>query len=199
MAAVTIAQLDLNQLLHDAHGHNVLHSRGLPFFKAAPKTGIKRPPSSGSSPPACHAPARHDAVPTLGGNDLNTHRAIPSLLVLALAGSPALAQDSSNPFGVLPPHNPQPLIQLANLSNQQLQHLIQKNGGATLRTILARFDPPDAVVFPISHGFAGSKEACLHQLNVTACRLYIGDLIAMERERQEKASAGNNPFGTTAH
>jgi len=114
-------------------------------------------------------------------------------LLLALACSPLAAQDR-NPFDTLPDRNPQELQQLLELDDAQFNNAVQENNGARFRSIVSAFDPPGMAVFPISHGFAGVRQACLETRAAVACRLYVSDLLAVQRERQNAAGVSNNPF-----
>ena len=120
------------------------------------------------------------------------------VLVFALICSPAFAQEPPDPFDAAPSRNPQALQQLANLNDAQFQSVLAENNGARFRAIVAEFDPPGLSVFPVSHGFAGPKEACLRARVATACRLYTSDLLAVQREKENRAAVTNNPFGTPA-
>lgn len=114
-------------------------------------------------------------------------------LVLALSCPPLGAQEG-NPFDVLPDRNPQPLQQLLELDDTQFSNVLQEDNGARFRSIVAAFDPPGTAVFPVSHGFAGARQACLAARAAVACRLYVSDLLAVQRERQDAGAATNNPF-----
>lgn len=121
-----------------------------------------------------------------------------SILAFALACSPVTAQEPPDAFDTLPARDPQPLQQLADLDDAQFQNAIAENNGARFRAIVAEFDPPGLSVFPVSHGFAGVKEACLRARVLTACRLYTIDLLTVQREKRNRAGVTNNPFGTPA-
>lgn len=116
------------------------------------------------------------------------------IAALALACTSAIAQEPPDPFDVIPPLNPQPLQQLANLSDTQFQEIVLENNGENFRAIVANFDPPGLSVFPVSHGFAGTKEACLRDQVVAACRLYVLDLLTIQQRKQADAPTTNNPF-----
>lgn len=114
-------------------------------------------------------------------------------LLLALSCSPLGAQER-NPFDVLPDRNPQELQQLLELDDTQFNEALQENNGARFRSIVSAFDPPGTSVFPVSHGFAGAKQACLVARVAVACRLYVNDLLAVQHERQNAGAVSNNPF-----
>lgn len=123
------------------------------------------------------------------------HPATPgaAALLLALACPPLAAQDR-DPFDALPDRNPQELQQLLELDDAQFNNAVQENNGARFRSIVSAFDPPGTSVFPVSHGFAGVRQACLVARTPVACRLYVSDLLAIQRERQNAAGVSNNPF-----
>ena len=114
-----------------------------------------------------------------------------SPLLIALTCLPLKAQE---PFDVLPERSPQALQQLLDLDDAQFSRLLQENNGAQFRAIVSPFDPAATVVFPVSHGFAGAKQACLVARTSVACRLYVSDLLAVQRERQNATAVTNNPF-----
>lgn len=120
------------------------------------------------------------------------------IAALALACTSAVAQEPPDPFNVLPSHNPLALLQLAALSDTQFQAVVLENNGERFRSIVADFDPPDLLVFPASHGFAGGKEACLSDRVIEACRLYVIDLLMVQQRKPKNASATNNPFDMSA-
>ena len=120
------------------------------------------------------------------------------IVALAFACTSAIAQESPDPFNILPSHNPQALLQLTALNDAQFQGVILENNGERLRTIVANFDPPGLSVFPVSHGFAKAKEACLSDHITEACRLYVIDLLAGQKRKLANASATNNPFSIPA-
>jgi len=117
--------------------------------------------------------------------------AAPFLLVLTCA---PLGAQERNPFDVLPDRDPRALQQLLDLDDVQFARTLQENNGAQFRSTVEPFDPPGTTVFPVSHGFAGVKQACLAARTATACRLYVSDLLAIQRERQTAAGVTNNPF-----
>ena len=114
-------------------------------------------------------------------------------LLMALSCLPLGAQER-DPFDVLPGRDPQALQQLLDLDDTQFGRLLQENNGARFRSIVSAFDPPGTAVFPVSHGFAGMRQACLVARAAVACRLYVSDLLAVQRERQNAAAVTNNPF-----
>jgi len=85
---------------------------------------------------------------------------------------------------------------LLDLDDTQFNNAVQENDGARFRSIVSAFDPPGTHIFPISHGFASARQICLAARNATACRFYVRDLLAIQRERQDAAEASNNPFTT---
>lgn len=120
------------------------------------------------------------------------------IVALAFACASAIAQESPDPFNILPSHNPLALLQLAALNDLQFQRVILENNGERLRTIVASFDPPGLSVFPLSHGFARAKEACLSDHILEACRLYVIDLLTVQQRKLANASVTNNPFAIPA-
>lgn len=117
------------------------------------------------------------------------------IVALALACTQTIAQEPPDPFDVIPSLTPQPLQQLADLNDAQFQNIVLENNGERFRAIVASFDPPGLSIFPVSHGFAGTKEACLRDHTVAACRLYVIDLLTVQQRRQANTSITNNPFG----
>lgn len=113
--------------------------------------------------------------------------------LMALTSLPLGAQER-DPFDSLPDRNPQELQQLLDLDDTQFSRLLQENNGARFRSVVSAFDPSGATVFPLSHGFAGTKRACLVASTTAACRLYVSDLLAIQRERQNAAAVSSNPF-----
>lgn len=124
---------------------------------------------------------------------LSSRYAAPLALVFLCA--PMGAQER-NPFDALPNRDTQQLQQLLDLDDTRFGQLVQENNGARFRSIVSAFDPPGTAVFPVSHGFAGVKQACLAARAAVACRLYISDLLAVQRERQDAAAVSNNPFAS---
>lgn len=120
------------------------------------------------------------------------------IVALALACTSAVAQEPSDPFDALPSHNPLALLQLAALNDAQFQDVVLENNGERFRAIVASFDPPDLSIFPVSHGFAGAKEACLGDRVIEACRLYVIDLLTVQQRKSANSSVTNNPFAMPA-
>jgi hypothetical protein len=98
----------------------------------------------------------------------------------------------ADPFDVIPPRNPQALQQLADLDDARFDRLVSENGGAGFRQITAPYDPGDTPIFPVSHGFAGARKACLVQSNAVACRLYTVDLLNIQLEKQNRGAMPGN-------
>jgi hypothetical protein len=121
------------------------------------------------------------------------------IVAIALACTSAAAQEPSDPFDVLPSHHLQALTQLAALDDAQFRNAVFENNGERFRAIVASFDPPDSSIFPVSHGFAGPKEACLGDRIIEACRLYVMDLHTVQQRKQPaNSSVTNNPFDVPA-
>lgn len=120
------------------------------------------------------------------------------IVALALACTSAVAQEPPDPFDVLPSHNPLALLQLAALDDARFQNVVLENNGERFRAIVASFDPPDLSIFPVSHGFAGAKEACLGDRVIEACRLYVIDLLTVQQRKPANSSVTNNPFAMPA-
>lgn len=114
-------------------------------------------------------------------------------LLMALASLPLSAQER-DPFDALPDRNPQELQRLLDLDDAQFSRLLQENNGAGFRSVVLPFDPSGTTIFPLSHGFAGTRQACLAARTTVACRLYVTDLLAVQRERQNAGAASSNPF-----
>jgi hypothetical protein len=98
----------------------------------------------------------------------------------------------AGPFDVIPARNPQALQQLVDLDDARFNSLVSENGGAGFRQIIAPYDPGDTPIFPVSHGFAGARKACLVQSNVVACRLYTTDLLNIQVEKQNRGAMPGN-------
>lgn len=107
-------------------------------------------------------------------------------MVMALSGLVFSTAVSADPFDVIPARNPQALQQLADLDDARFASLVSENGGAGFRQILAPYDPGDTPIFPVSHGFAGARQACLRHNNIAACRLYTVDLLNVQLEKQNR-------------
>jgi len=140
----------------------------------------------------------HHFPKTMTGGSVHIFREGIPIMALAFACVSAVAQESPDPFNILPSHNPLALLQLAALDDVQFQGAILENNGERLRTIVASFDPPGLSVFPVSHGFARAKEACLSDHITEACRLYVIDLLAVQQRKLANASVANNPFAIPA-
>ncbi|WP_420472645.1 hypothetical protein [Noviherbaspirillum sp. ST9] len=126
-------------------------------------------------------------------NAFGLRAGIAAPLLMALTCLPLGAQER-DPFDTLPDRDPQALQQLLDLDDTQLSRLLQESDGARFRSVVSAFDPPGAAIFPLSHGFAGARQACLAARTATACRLYVTDLLAVQRERQSAAAVSSNPF-----
>lgn len=114
-------------------------------------------------------------------------------LLLALPCSLLGAQER-DPLDVPPEHNSPELQQLLELDDTQFNKALQENNGARFRSVVSAYDPPGTSAFPVSHGFAGAKQTCLVTRAAVPCRLYVSDLLAVQRERQNAGAASNNPF-----
>lgn len=111
------------------------------------------------------------------------------LSLLAAAQEPVPEQD---PFAAAPFTNPQPLEALLALDDGEfLRRLFAASGGTSL---FDRLLPAGATVFPMSHGFAGARDACARMRTVQACRLYLHDLIMINEEKLRQHRVLSNPF-----
>jgi hypothetical protein len=110
------------------------------------------------------------------------------------AGPPPEQGPDEFPFDVIPAANPADLQQIAALSDNEL--LARLFDGAPLGQApgLQRFFPAGTRVFPMSHGFAGARDACLKQRSVVACRLHLQDLYKINANRRAPPGLMNNPF-----
>lgn len=101
------------------------------------------------------------------------------------------------PFDVLPAASPAELQQIAALSDNELLARLFNGGPPGAAPGLQRFFPVGTRVFPMSHGFAGARDACLKQRSVVACRLHVQDLYKINASRRAPPGLMNNPFGRT--
>lgn len=108
---------------------------------------------------------------------------------------PAQVNAQAQPFSALPFKDPQQLEQWLALDTPAFQALLQNNWRAVENELNAHF-PPGLVISPVSHGFAGPQRTCLQDRAPLACRIYMGDLARINRQRAGGPPAGtlNNPF-----
>ncbi|MES2537578.1 MAG: hypothetical protein V4632_17095 [Pseudomonadota bacterium] len=120
---------------------------------------------------------------------------------LAVSGYASVTQaQTTNVFDVLPYRNPQTLEQWMRLDDARFQSLLD-NRFDHVHVVLDRYFPPDLVIVPIPLGFAGPQQACLTYPSShapLACRIYMGDLIAIMLTKQKKVqeSPRVSPFGS---
>lgn len=121
----------------------------------------------------------------------------PTVVTALFSGLAAIAQaqepaSAPSPFASAPLNDPQPLQQLIGLDDSEfLRRLFDTSRGPDL---LDRFFPPGTVIFPMSHGFAGTQDACLRMRSAPACRLYVHDLITINEEKGPQNRVFSNPF-----
>jgi hypothetical protein len=102
----------------------------------------------------------------------------------------------ANPLDALPYHNPKVLQDLVDLSDQQLQARINTDWNK-IRETLDRFYPPGLVLTP-HRAFAGPQQACLQNRSVAACRIYMRDLIEINKHKEQQGgSLLLNPWAAT--
>lgn len=128
---------------------------------------------------------------------MKTQQFFPAVVAALFSGLAAIAQaqeaaSETSPFATAPFSDPMPLQQLIDLEDREfLRLLFDTSRGPKL---LDRFFPPDTVIFPMSHGFAGTQDACLRTRSAPACRLYVHDLITINEEKGPQNRAFSNPF-----
>jgi hypothetical protein len=108
---------------------------------------------------------------------------------LAVTGFAGAAHAQINVFDVLPYRNPQTLQQWMKLDDAQFTRLLDTRFDH-VHKVLDRYYPPDLVIVPIPLGFAGPQQSCLTYPTShapLACRIYMGDLIAIMLAKQKKA------------
>ncbi len=108
---------------------------------------------------------------------------------------PAQVNAQGQPFSAIPFRDPQLLEQWLALDTPAFQALLQNNWPAVESELNGHF-PPGLVISPVSHGFAGPQRTCLQDHTPLACRIYMGDLARINRQRAGGPPAGtlNNPF-----
>lgn len=60
--------------------------------------------------------------------------------------------------------------------------------------LIEQLFPRDIPVFPVSHGFAGVRDACQRTRDTCACRLHLDDLISINQRHMAPAGVHVNPF-----
>lgn len=107
----------------------------------------------------------------------------------------ALAQEDppeQSPFAAAPFLDPQPLQELIALDDGEfLRRLFDARQGSRL---VDRLFPADPAIFPMSHGFAGARDACLRLRTPQACRLYLHDLVMINEDKLQQNRVLSNPF-----
>lgn len=114
---------------------------------------------------------------------------------LAMIAQAQEATPEQNPFAAAPFLNPQPLQELIALDDSEfLRRLFDTQGGTRL---VDRLFPAELTTFPISHGFAGARDACLRTGTPQTCRLYLHDLVTINEEKLQQNRVLSNPFAPT--
>ncbi|MEN3293845.1 MAG: hypothetical protein V7642_3098 [Burkholderiales bacterium] len=89
------------------------------------------------------------------------------------------------------------LQDLINLDDHQLQGRIESDW-AEIRATLDRSLPPGQVAAPRPHGFAGPQQACLQSRTAAACRIYMRDLVVINKQKEQQGgSLLLNPWAAT--
>jgi hypothetical protein len=102
----------------------------------------------------------------------------------------------ANPFDALPYHSPKELQGLVKLDDTQLQARINTDWNK-IRETLDRFYPAGLALTP-HRAFAGPQQACLQNRSVAACRIYMRDLIEINKQKEQQGgSLLLNPWGST--
>lgn len=117
---------------------------------------------------------------------------------LAIGGANTHAQaNRANSVDALPYHNPQELQVLVSLDDHQLQNRINTDWN-NLRKTLDRFFPSGLLLTPHRHAFAGPQQACLQSRSAGACRIYMRDLIEINKQKERQGgSLLFNPWAAT--
>lgn len=93
----------------------------------------------------------------------------------------------------VPYSDPQPLQDLLNLDDAQLQNRLN-NDWNQVRQTLDRFSPSGSAASPTPRAFAGSQDECLRTRSQAACRVYLGNLVAINKEKQQQGGLLSNPL-----
>jgi hypothetical protein len=92
----------------------------------------------------------------------------------------------------LPARDPAPLEKWLALDDARFNALINANWNSVV-AVLQDYNPPGTLAFP-PLSFAGPQRSCLEDQVPAACRVYIADLVRINRGRSGTAAA-SNPFG----
>lgn len=115
-------------------------------------------------------------------------------IVLAPCASAQQEEPDTFPLDVLPAADPAELNRLAALPDQLLIDALFRDAPPGRSPVLERYSPSGAPGFPVSHGYAGPRDACLRYRAPAACRLHLEDLTTIQL-RMRPGGATGNPFG----
>jgi hypothetical protein len=121
--------------------------------------------------------------------------ALVSMLALWFCAGSVHAQPAgASARDALPYNDPKPLQDLLKLDDAQLKNRLS-NDWSAIRQTLDRFFPARSVA-AMPRGFTGSQNACLRSRSVPACRVYMSNLVEINKENQRQGSLLANPFGS---
>jgi hypothetical protein len=113
---------------------------------------------------------------------------------LGIGGGNLHAQATgTSSLAALPYRNPQPLQDLLNLDDIRLQNRLN-NDWNQVRQTLELFFPAGSATFGTSRAFAGSRSECLRNRSAAACRAYLSNLVAINKEKQQQGGLLANPL-----
>jgi hypothetical protein len=96
-------------------------------------------------------------------------------------------------FESLPYRNPQPLQDLLDLNDAQLQNRLN-NDWNQVRQTLEGFFPAGTATSATPRAFAGSQNECLQNRTAPACRVYLSNLVEVNKEKQKQGGLLANPL-----
>lgn len=116
------------------------------------------------------------------------------MALLFCAGSVHAQPAGASARDALPYNDPKPLQDLLKLDDTQLKGRLT-NDWSAIRQTLDRFFPAGSVA-AMPRGFTGSQNTCLRSRSVPACRVYMSNLVEINKENQRQGSLLANPFGS---
>jgi hypothetical protein len=113
---------------------------------------------------------------------------------LGIGGGNLHAQATgSGSLEALPYRDPQPLQDLLNLDDTRLQNRLN-NDWDQVRQTLELFFPAGSATSGTSRAFAGSQSECLRNRSAVACRVYLSNLVTINKEKQQQGGLLANPL-----
>jgi hypothetical protein len=120
-------------------------------------------------------------------------------LTVAVGAGPWAGLHAQSPgagLGGLPYQDPKPLQELLALDDAGLQRRLDSEWSA-MRQVLDGFVPPGAEITAVPRVFIGARDECLRSHLAPSCRIYLGTLVEMNKEKQQQGSLLANPLGPT--